>query len=428
MKKLSFLIIMCLIPLVVACQSNTQKKNLPITIWVGAESVAFYQEKANEYLETVFKVQNPGLNHPAIIVKPSDAATAANTFLLDTEEGVDIFTIPSDSLSELVSGSSKIAPIFNSQLLAQIKADNYPNTLDLISLPLSGSTSSSGKEVFGVPYVYQNLVLYYNKKVITDPSSWESILSATPPSSKAFTLAGNDSFSNSFLLMASKNGNFPIRIYRDGRLEDVDLSNAEALKIIKYGQNLFTQGYDPNSMGAWASSVSEEKVLSVIGGAWHFKAASEAFGRNLGISILPTFTIDGETYHSGTFNDVKMFVQRVSSPNANYLQAIMQYFSSIAVQDESFEVCDNLPAYQGAKEKLVGSSDHINLALAQYNMIEYGLNQPFGKNKLMHEYFYNRRAHQIIIDVLMNARNLYITNEAIYNALLMVEKRWKTGE
>jgi maltose-binding protein MalE len=197
---------------------------------------------------------------------------------------------------------------------------------------------------------------------------------------------------------------------------------------MKYGQNLFSQGYDANSVGAWTSMVSSQKVMCVIGGAWNYKAAQEAFGRNLGITILPTFTINDKVYHSGTFNDVKMFVQKASSSNANYLQEIMMYLSSKDVQDESFSVCDNLPAYKGAKDLMVGSSDHINLALAQYDMIEYGLNQPFGKNKLMHEYFYNRRAHQIIIDILLNAKNSYTLDEDIKKALAIVELRWKTGE
>ncbi|MDR2828858.1 MAG: hypothetical protein LBV51_05505 [Acholeplasmatales bacterium] len=405
--------------------SSSSKK--PIIIWVGAEGVSFYQGVMDDYVAS-----HEGM--PKVEVKPSDAGTAANSFLLDTEEGVDIFTIPGDSLSELTSGSTKIAPILNTSLINQTFALNTPSVIDMISLKIAGSDDLL---IFGVPYVFQNLVLYYNKTILKDVTSWENIIrdvetynSQNKQSTKAFTLAGIDSFSNSFLLLASKNNSFPIKIYQDGTLDDCDITNDEAVSIIKKGQDIFKY-FDKNSAGAWTSYVTEKKVAAVIGGAWEFGAATESFGSNLGIAKLPTFTINNDTYNSGTFNDVKMFVQRVGSPNAMYLQGIMEYLSSKEIQEQSYIYCNNLPSFKDARTEFdsikVGTSDKQLLARAQYEMMDYGLPQPFGKDKRMHEYFYSRKADQLLINVLTNVDNAYTNIENIKAVLTKVEARWKKG-
>ena len=93
-----------------------------------------------------------------------------------------------------------------------------------------------------------------------------------------------------------------------------------------------------------------------------FNAAYAALGDNLGISLLPTFTLEasdvynasenqeliGKTYRSGTFLMLKMFVKNKISKYAELLDDILAYFSSKEVQEQSFIAANNLPSYKNA--------------------------------------------------------------------------------
>jgi len=437
MKKILLLLtILILSILFVSCNNNSTILSGEITVWVGNESVDFYQARLNEYVAS-------HENHPKIVVKPSDAGSAASNYLLDVEAGADIFTIPNDNLNLLTSGSTKIAPILNTDLINQIEEDNTEEVLNMVR----GELKNGNEYVdvyYGVPYILQNLILYYNKDYIstTQVKSFEGMIEAAKAvgsTTKAFTLSGTDAYANSFLILANSNGNFPIELYEDGDIKNCDITNDEAVSIMRRGRRLFK---DPNGYlevpdGSWSTSVQNHNVLSVIGGAWDYQSAVSAFGSSLGIATIPTFVVTTEdgasedkVYHSGTFNDCKMFVQKINSPYAEYLQPIMQFLSSREVQEDSFDSCDNLPAYKNAKEEFIGmtgTSAKTQLALAQFDMQNYGKAQPFGTNRTMHEYFYTKNADQMILAFLLDKQNQYTTQDSAKNQLAKIQSIWTTG-
>ena len=191
------------------------KKQSPLTIWVGTESVEFYQEKMVEYVALYKEKHGKDFPHE-IAVKGVDTGTAAATFLEDTEAGADIFTVAHDNLGRLTRGSSAIAPVTDPALLAQIQRDNPQTFLDVIDATVGGT-----KYTFGIPYVAQSLVLYYNKKFLNenDVKTWEGILAVAQANNKqAVSLAGTDGFNNSFILLAknAQTGATSLRLYEDG--------------------------------------------------------------------------------------------------------------------------------------------------------------------------------------------------------------------
>ena len=69
-----------------------------ITVWVGGESVSYYQEVLED-----FKKKND-FEYDFKVVE-SDAGDAAKVFLEDVEKGADIFTVAHDNLAKINSWS-----------------------------------------------------------------------------------------------------------------------------------------------------------------------------------------------------------------------------------------------------------------------------------------------------------------------------------
>jgi len=438
MKRKLFIVLIAFLAvfLITGC-----KKQTPLTIWVGTESMEFYQEKMNEYVANYKETHGKDFPYE-IAVKGVDTGTAAATFLEDTEAGADIFTVAHDNLGRLTRGSSAIAPVTDPALLAQIKSDNPQTFLDVIDATVGGT-----KYTFGIPYVAQSLVLYYNKKLLSenDVKTWEGILAVAQANNKqAVSLAGTDGFNNSFILLAKDtiNKSTTLKLYENGDINANYALGDDTIAKMKWGQWFFTHpnGAKRPTESGWTVELTNETSLSFISGAWHFNGARSALGSNLGIAILPTFTIQasqaygsvtaGTVYQSGTFADAKIFVMKKNSDKAEYLQDILLFLTSKEVQEQSFVAAQNLPAYKNAATEftsMAGDSLENQLARAQIQMFEHGIPQPFGFDNRYNFYYYSKGGPDLILEILENANNSFTTFQQIKNQLTIVQNIWITG-
>lgn len=438
MKKLLLLLTMSFSFLLVlsGCSSNKE-----LLIWVGAESETFYQDKMNEYVENYNNTHDKEFPYE-VVVKGVDTATAAATFIDDTDAGADIFTVAHDNLGKLIAGSSSIAPVLSPALLEQIQNDNPDSFLEVIKGTVGGT-----QYTFGIPYIAQSLILYYNKQYITaeQAQSWEGILAAAKVANKqALSLTGTDGFNNSFLLLASnaETKATSLQIYTDGVQENCFATGDDTISIMKWGQRFFTDPNGPKrpTTSGWEVELKNEISLSVIGGAWHFTAAQAALGSNLGIAILPTFTITeadaygtveaGTVFQSGSFTDTKMFVMKKNSDKAAFLEDILLFLSSKEVQEESFIECQNLPAYKNAAVEFAAfqeSTIEAELASAQVLMFEHGIPQPFGYASRYNTYYYSKGGPDLILEILENVDGDFTSFDQIKTQMQLIENIWKTG-
>jgi maltose-binding protein MalE len=417
------------------------KKATPLTIWVGTESVDFYTEQMEIYVAN-YKLETGNDFPHAISVKGVDTGTAAATFLEDTQAGADIFTVAHDNLGRLTRGSSAIAPVTDPDLLAQINNDNPDTFLNVIK-----STVGGVQYTFGIPYVAQSLVLYYNKDFLTetDVQTWEGILAkAVQHNKQAVSLAGTDGFNNSFLLLAknAETGATSLRLYEDGDINANYALGDDTIAKMKWGQWFFTHpnGAKRPTESGWTVELTNATSLSFISGAWHFNGARSALGSKLGIAILPTFTIQanqaygtvtaGTVFQSGTFADAKIFVMKKNSDKADYLQDILKFLSSKEVQEASFIAAQNLPAYKNAGTEFAsmqGDSLENQLARAQIEMFNHGIPQPFGFDNRYNFYYYSKGGPDLILEILENNNNAFNTFEQIRAQLQIVQNIWITG-
>jgi arabinogalactan oligomer/maltooligosaccharide transport system substrate-binding protein len=438
MKKLLLLMALAMVVLFTAagCGGKT-----PLTIWVGSESEAFYTAKMEEYKALYLETTGEEFPHE-IAVKGVDTGTAASTFLDDTEAGADIFTAAHDNLGKLIAGSSSVAPVQSQALLDQIQADNPASFLEVIKGTVNGT-----EYTFGIPYIAQSLVLYYNKAFITETQAqtWEGILEAAVDNNKqALSLAGTDGFNNSFILLATEaeTGDTSLKLYENGVQENCFGTGDDTIAKLKWGQNFFNHpnGAKAPTDSGWEVELKDEISISFIGGAWHYSAAKAALGDDLGITILPTFTIDeteaygdavtGTVYQSGTFADTKAFFMKKGSAYQEYLEDILLFLTSKDVQEESFEQVQNLPAYKNAADEFAAFQEDTldaQLAAAQVRMFEFGIPQPFGFSSKFNTYYYSKGAPELILEILKNPNGNLTTHEAILAQMQKVESLWKTG-
>lgn len=413
MKKLLALTFVALMVLTVSACSGSKGT---IEIWVGDEVQEFYQNKANEYI-TQYETETGDEFPYTIDVKAADTGTAAGVFLDDPDAGPDILTVAHDNLGRLISGSPAIAPITSDSLLTQIQDQNPQSFINVIQGEYDGETY-----FFGAPYEAQALVLYYNSKYLTedDVDTWEEIWEvAKTQNMRATTVTGTDGFNNSFLVLASnaQTGEMPVTIYEGGDLNNTEFVTDGAVSVMKWGIRFFS---DPNgaqqaSDSGWEVDLGEEETLSIIGGAWHFNAVQSKLGNDMAVAKLPTFTLTeddvygdiaaGTVMQSGTFADTKMFVMNRRSDKLEYLEGIVQYLSHKDIQKESFETNGSLPAYEGVADDLSdqASTDiKTELALAQIEMFEHGIAQPFGVDPRFNFYYYQKQGPELLYQMLTN--------------------------
>lgn len=417
------------------------KKATPLTIWVGTESVEFYTEQMAIYVEN-YKEQTGNDFPHQISVRGVDTGTAAATFLEDTQAGADIFTVAHDNLGRLTRGSSSIAPVTDSALLAQINNDNPDTFLNVIKSVVGGT-----EYTFGIPYIAQSLVLYYNKEYLTetDVLTWEGIVAkAAQHNKQAVSLAGTDGFNNSFILLAKNaaTGATSLKLYENGDINENYALGDDTIAKMKWGQWLFTHpnGAKRPTESGWTVELTNETSLSFISGAWHFNGVRSALGSKLGITVLPKFTITadqaygtvtaGTEFQSGTFADAKIFVMKKNSDKAEFLQDILLFLSSKEVQEASFVAAQNLPAYKNAAtefESMQGDSLENQLARAQIEMFEHGIPQPFGFDNRYNFYYYSKGGPDLILEILENNNSAFNTFEQIRAQLQIVQNIWITG-
>jgi len=449
MKKIAQLLSLTLVLMLAFSLTACGKKSL--TIWVGTESQQFYQQMVDDYVENYNTTHEE--NFPSkIVVQGVDSGAAAAQFLDDTEAGPDIFTIPHDNLGKLTAGSSSIAAITNQTLIAQMEADNPQTFLDVSKSTVDGTTY-----YFAVPYVSQSLVLYYNSSVLTaqDVETWEGIsakaaayTSTIGHDVKASTILATDGYNNSFLLLSeyynsSNELTTSVQLYENGVASACYATGDDTIAAMKWGRRYFQMtsgGIDKGGSSGWEEELKDEYSLCLIGGAWNYNAALAALGNNLGIAVLPEFTITdadaygtitaGTVYQSGTFTDCKCFVMKKGSNYQAYLEDILIYLSSVSVQEESFETCANLPAYKNAADEFAAmNADTLaaKLASCEIEMFNYGIAQPFGYVQKYNTWYYSKGTPDLIYAMLKNTDNAYPDDASILNCLQTCETIWKTG-
>lgn len=447
MKKLIIIIALATLSVftLASCTKESSKpaENTKLTFWTGAETVDFYKETVKDFLK-----ENPNFGYTVSVV-PKDTGSAAQNFLDDPTIGADIFTIAHDNIGKLISGNVPAIQPLGQDLIDQINNDNPQSFIDVVQNKLNNDNV-----YYAVPVMSQALVLYYNTEFLTkeDVQNWETIkakAAALNDDVQATSLNGTDGFNNSFLLLATNAADHStsVQLYKDGKANNNFVSGDDTISILRWGQHFFDQNEAGSAKWPTTSGFSVElkdkHSLSFIGGAWNYAAAEAALGKNLGIAMLPKFTITeddaygtckaGTVFQSGTFADCKCLVMKLTndSARAQSIQKLMKYLSSKDIQEKCFEATGSVPAYKNAEKEfksMQGDSLQAQLAKVQIEMAQWGISQPFGFDAHFNTWYYSKGTPDLYVQILNNLDNKYSTPEQIKAQLISIEQTYKTGE
>lgn len=425
-----------------------------ITVWVGNESVEFYQNVADDWVDA-----NAALSpdfHFTVEVAGHDTGSVAGDLINDASACADIYTAAHDNIGKLAAGKYA-KPFYDGYIYDQIIADNPTSFTNVCYSVVDGK-----RALYGSPYIGQALFLMYNKQYVTaeQAQTFEGLKAAaaaiSTPTKKvnAVTVTGTDGYNYSFNLLAQNNETHAtsLKLYEGGNKATGSCwaQGEDAVANLRWAQRYFGEenGLAWASSSGWEQDLSNTGTLALISGSWKYNAFANAVGvSNVGVAMIPTYTLTsadvegttaevGTVMRGGTFADCKVFMINGYSNGTKYLaeQNLIKYLSTKTVQKDSFVQCDNLPAYNGAATDIADlysagtiTESSYNMAVAQNDMFAYGIPQPFVSGTF-NTYYYSKGAPALYQLVIENKSDAYATTDSLRQVLYRMQYIWQKGQ
>ena len=270
MKKVLSLVLALIMCLSLVSFASAEGYSGEIKIWVAEAAVEFTKAQVE-----VFKAQNPEYANMTVLVQPVGEGDAAGNMITDVEAGADIFGFAQDQLARLVAaGALEEVEPGNAEI---IKAENDPGSVGAVTL---------GGTMYAYPLTSDNgYFLYYDKSVITDPTSLEKILEDCEAAGKKFYMEINNGwYQVAFFFGAGCELTFDSD--DSGALVAMNASYASE-NGVKALKAMIEMAKSPAYVNG--SSVSNASNLAaIVDGVWDSNPAKEAFGDNYAATKLPT--------------------------------------------------------------------------------------------------------------------------------------------
>ncbi|MCD7771628.1 MAG: extracellular solute-binding protein [Oscillospiraceae bacterium] len=304
--------------------SDVDTSSISITVWCPEAAVDLTTSQLAAYNEA----NGTSINFTVEAVGEGEAAT---NMITDVTAGADIYFFAQDQLARLVQAGALTQ--VSSSLSETITSENDAGSV--AAATVSGS-------IYAFPLTADNgYFVYYDKSVITDESVLEdqtALIEAVSAAGKtiAFELTDSGWYAASYFFATgcvsdwSTDDDGTFTGYTDTFNSDAGIAAAKGMA------ELVNSSVFVNSSSA-ASFSSDAAV--VVTGTWDYATASEALGDNLGCTDLWSFTVDGETYHLGSYSGYKLLgvKPQTDATKAAYCQSVAAYLSSEECQQERFD-------------------------------------------------------------------------------------------
>ena len=228
-------------------------------------------------------------------VEPVSEADAATNMITDVQAGGDLFFFAQDQLSRLIQAGA----VSKLGASAVEFAKNNNNAASILA-------AQSGSDLYAYPLTADNgYFMYYDKSIVpeSDIDSLEAIIADCEAAGKNISYElENAWYSAGFFFglgchsdwVTDADGNF-ISIDDDFN-SDKGLIAAKGLyKIVS------SKSYVSASTADFASGSAV-----VITGTWNYSTIKDQLGDNMGVADLPSFEVDGQSYHIGSYSGCKL--------------------------------------------------------------------------------------------------------------------------
>ncbi len=322
MKKLLSVLLAAVMMLSLVSFASAEGFSGDIKIWVAEAVVDFTAQQVES-----FKALHPEYANMNVIIQPVGEGDAASNMITDVEAGADIFAFAQDQLARLVAAGAleEVAP----ENVEVLVAENDAGSVGAVRM---------GETYYAYPMTSDNgYFLYYDKSIVTDPSTLEGVLAACEAAGKSFYMEINSGwYQTAFFFGAGCELTFDSN--DEGQLIKMNASYASDAGV-KALKAMIETAKSPAFVNG--SSVSNAtNVAAIVDGTWDASAAKQIFGENYAATKLPT--VDG--FQLGGFGGFKMLGVKPQ------------------VDDDKLAACDALAAYLTSEE----------VQLARYNAVGWG--------------------------------------------------------
>lgn len=345
MKKLLTLVLAVALALTLCCGAFAEGYSGDLKVWVAEAAVDFTTEQIE-----AFKAANPEYADMNVVVEPVGEGDAAGKVITDVDSAADIFGFAQDQLARMVAAGALID--VEPSNAEQVAAENDAGSVAAVTL---------GDTMYAYPMTSDNgYFLYYDKSVVSDPSTLEGILADCEAAGKSFYMEINSGwYQTAFFFGAGCTLTYDSD--DEGNLVkcNVDYASENGLKALKAMINLSKSPAFTNGSSISAAT----NIGAIVDGTWDATAAQELFGDNYAAAKLPT--VDG--WQLSGFGGFKMLGVKPQTDDAKLAacDALAAWLTSGEVQLARYEALGWGPSNLEAQKSDAVQSDIALSALAE---------------------------------------------------------------
>lgn len=320
-----------------------------IKVWVAENVKTFTETKIKEFQDA-----NPQFAGYAVTVEQVGEGDAASNMITDVAGGADIYGFSQDQLARLVSASA----------LSPVVGENETFVKEQNDAGAASAATMAGT-TFAYPLTSDNgYFLYYDKSVVTDPTSLDKIVADCEAAGKSFYMEINSAwYQPAFFFGTGCTLTYDTDDMGNFTACNIDYASEKGVKALKAMINLKKSPAFVNG-----SSVSNAtNAGAIVDGTWDSGAAKEMFGDNYACAKLPAFTVDGTDYQFSGFGGFKLMGIKPQA-DANKLavcHAIVKYLSSEEVQLARYNEVGWGPSNVAVQQSDAVKADEALSALAE---------------------------------------------------------------
>ncbi len=262
-----------------------------ITVWCPDAAVDLTKTQIEDFNNS----NDMGIKFEAT-VEPVSEADAANNVINDVNASGDLYFFAQDQLSRLIEAGA--VSKLGAGAAKTVTENNDAGTV-------KGATA--GDSLYAYPLTSDNgYFMYYDKSVIPDADvdSLEKLIEDCEKAGKFFAFELENGWYNAGFFFGT--GCHSEWTYNDdGTIKnfDDDFNSDNGLIAAKGIYKLVSSTCYVN--GSTADQFSSNAAI-VVTGTWNYEDIKTALGDNMGVTDLPSYTVDGKEYHIGSFNGCKL--------------------------------------------------------------------------------------------------------------------------
>lgn len=326
-----------------------------IVIWVPYEMVDIAQNYAEKFLESDSIYS--GYTVKVETVDPNDAVT---NMVDDPDNGADLYVYYSDQLPRIVNAGATydVSDTYYEQFIVENN--------DMVSV----NAATEDEYVYSFPLAANTgYFLYYDKSVISDPTSLEAIIADCEAAGKDFSMELSSGWYQSAFFFPS-GCLLEYEMNSSQEFTDCHLIYDSDMGVIAMREMI--------ELASSSSFVNSSNVngneAALVSGIWNNEAAMELFGDNFAVAKLPQYVSrDGVTFQMSGFCGYTLLGVKPQTDQGRAIVCLnlAEYLSSKEVQLECYEKLGWIPSNVFAQNSDSVKADEVANALLDQQYFSY---------------------------------------------------------